>query len=85
MPQSWGHFRRSDLPVHFAIAEGWTVGDMYQQGVIAVSEIVLFKQPVFSSYFASSQPTLIVLYGKLAVLRTCCNHNADISLDKFVP
>ncbi|KAF8830775.1 hypothetical protein HHX47_DHR2001047 [Lentinula edodes] len=35
MPQSWGHFRRSDLPVHFAIAEGWTVGDMYQQGVIA--------------------------------------------------
>ncbi|KAF9036000.1 phosphoesterase family-domain-containing protein, partial [Rhodocollybia butyracea] len=35
-PQSWGHFRRSDLPVHFAIAEGWTVGDMYQQGVIAL-------------------------------------------------
>ncbi|KAJ3984886.1 phosphoesterase family-domain-containing protein [Lentinula detonsa] len=35
MPQSWGHFRRSDIPVHFAIAEGWTVGDMYQQGVIA--------------------------------------------------
>ncbi|KAJ3755225.1 non-hemolytic phospholipase C precursor [Lentinula raphanica] len=35
MPQSWGHFRRSDLPVHFAIAEGWAVGDMYQQGVIA--------------------------------------------------
>ncbi|KAF9061722.1 phosphoesterase family-domain-containing protein [Rhodocollybia butyracea] len=37
-PQSWGHFRRSDLPVHFAIAEGWTVGDMYQEGVIAATD-----------------------------------------------
>ncbi|KIK54165.1 hypothetical protein GYMLUDRAFT_264776 [Collybiopsis luxurians FD-317 M1] len=37
-PQSWGHFRRSDLPVHFAIAEGWTIGDMYQEGVIASTE-----------------------------------------------
>ncbi|KAJ3968808.1 phospholipase C [Lentinula raphanica] len=37
-PQSWGHFRRSDIPVHFAIAEGWAVGDMYQQGVIASTD-----------------------------------------------
>ncbi|KIK54166.1 hypothetical protein GYMLUDRAFT_48960 [Collybiopsis luxurians FD-317 M1] len=37
-PQSWGHFRRSDLPVHFAVAEGWTVGDMYQEGVIASTD-----------------------------------------------
>ncbi|KIK60377.1 hypothetical protein GYMLUDRAFT_97114 [Collybiopsis luxurians FD-317 M1] len=37
-PQSWGHFRRSDIPVQFAIAEGWTVGDMYQQGVIASTD-----------------------------------------------
>jgi phospholipase C len=29
-PWSWGYFKRSDIPVHFAIAEGWTVGDMYQ-------------------------------------------------------
>ncbi|KAI9717574.1 MAG: hypothetical protein M1828_007135 [Chrysothrix sp. TS-e1954] len=34
-PWSWGHFRRQDLPVHFGIAEGWTVGDMYQESVIA--------------------------------------------------
>ena len=34
-PWSWGYFRRSDLPVHFGIAEGWTVGDMYQESVIA--------------------------------------------------
>lgn len=29
-PWSWGHFKRSDLPIQFAIADGWTVGDMYQ-------------------------------------------------------
>jgi len=34
-PWSWGHFTRREIPVHFAIAEGWTVGDMYQESVIA--------------------------------------------------
>eukprot|EP00918_Siedleckia_nematoides_P064146 GHVU01139496.1.p1 GENE.GHVU01139496.1~~GHVU01139496.1.p1 ORF type:complete len:622 (-),score=41.72 GHVU01139496.1:28-1893(-) len=34
-PWSWGHFRRSDLPIHFAIADAFTVGDMYQESVIA--------------------------------------------------
>lgn len=34
-PWSWGHFKRSDIPVQFAIADGWTVGDMYQESVIA--------------------------------------------------
>ncbi|KAF2084809.1 phospholipase C [Saccharata proteae CBS 121410] len=34
-PWSWGYYKRDDLPVHFAIAEGWTVGDMYQESVIA--------------------------------------------------
>jgi phospholipase C len=29
-PWSWGHFKRSDIPVQFAIADGWTTGDMYQ-------------------------------------------------------
>lgn len=27
-PWSWGHFTREELPQQFAIAEGWTVGDM---------------------------------------------------------
>ncbi|GAB7351733.1 hypothetical protein MBLNU459_g2318t1 [Dothideomycetes sp. NU459] len=36
-PWSWGHFTRAELPVHFAIAEGWTVGDMYQEGVVAAT------------------------------------------------
>jgi phospholipase C len=35
-PWSWGHFKRTDLPVHFGIAEGWTVGDMYQESVVSV-------------------------------------------------
>lgn len=34
-PWSWGYYKRADLPLHFALAEGWTVGDMYQESVIA--------------------------------------------------
>ncbi|ETI23478.1 hypothetical protein G647_05280 [Cladophialophora carrionii CBS 160.54] len=34
-PWSWGYYKRNDLPVQFALAEGWTVGDMYQESVIA--------------------------------------------------
>ncbi|KAE8421216.1 phosphoesterase family-domain-containing protein [Aspergillus pseudocaelatus] len=34
-PWSWGYFKREDIPVHFAIAEGWTSGDMYQEGQVA--------------------------------------------------
>ncbi|KAI8608694.1 phosphoesterase family-domain-containing protein [Chytriomyces sp. MP71] len=34
---SWGYYKRRDIPVHFALAEGWTVGDMYQEGVIAAT------------------------------------------------
>lgn len=29
-PWSWGYLKRQDIPVQFAIAEGWTSGDMYQ-------------------------------------------------------
>jgi phospholipase C len=29
-PWSWGHFKRSDIPVQYSIADAWTVGDMYQ-------------------------------------------------------
>ena len=36
-PWSWGHFKRSDIPVQFAIADGWTIGDMYQESVIATT------------------------------------------------
>ena len=32
-PWSWGYYTRKELPNHFAIAEGWTVGDMYQEYV----------------------------------------------------
>jgi len=34
-PWSWGHYQRKDIPVQFAIADGWTIGDMYQESVIA--------------------------------------------------
>ncbi|KAG2418380.1 hypothetical protein HFD88_001481 [Aspergillus terreus] len=33
-PWSWGYLKRDDIPVHFAIAEGWTAGDMYQESQI---------------------------------------------------
>jgi phospholipase C len=29
-PESWGYYKREDIPIQFAIAEGWTSGDMYQ-------------------------------------------------------
>ncbi|KAF8588656.1 non-hemolytic phospholipase C precursor [Ramaria rubella] len=34
-PFSWGHFKRQDIPTHFALAEGWTIADMYSQSVVA--------------------------------------------------
>ncbi|OJJ34830.1 hypothetical protein ASPWEDRAFT_51087 [Aspergillus wentii DTO 134E9] len=34
---SWGYLKRNDIPVHFAIAEGWTTGDMYQEGQITAT------------------------------------------------
>jgi phospholipase C len=34
-PWSIGYYQRQDIPTHFALAEGWTVGDMYQESVIA--------------------------------------------------
>ncbi|KIJ53598.1 hypothetical protein M422DRAFT_241835 [Sphaerobolus stellatus SS14] len=32
---SWGHYLRADIPTHFALADGWTVADMYAEGVVA--------------------------------------------------
>ncbi|CAG8959840.1 hypothetical protein HYFRA_00001749 [Hymenoscyphus fraxineus] len=34
-PSSWGFYQRNDIPVQFSIADGWTIGDMYQESVIA--------------------------------------------------
>lgn len=31
---SWGSYRRSDIPTHFSIVEGWTIADMYAESVI---------------------------------------------------
>ncbi|GJJ08151.1 hypothetical protein Clacol_002359 [Clathrus columnatus] len=36
-PYSWGYFLRQDIPTHFALAEGWTVADMYAQAAIATT------------------------------------------------
>ncbi|EEP75698.1 conserved hypothetical protein [Uncinocarpus reesii 1704] len=36
-PWSWGYLRRPDLPVQFAIADAWTVADMYQQSQITAT------------------------------------------------
>ncbi|EAS35164.3 phospholipase C [Coccidioides immitis RS] len=33
-PWSWGYLKRDDIPVQFALAEEWTVADMYQQSQI---------------------------------------------------
>ena len=33
-PYSWGHYKRSDIPAHFSIADAFTVGDMYMQSVM---------------------------------------------------
>ncbi|KAL8286140.1 hypothetical protein RQP46_004628 [Phenoliferia psychrophenolica] len=37
-PHSVGYWKRDDIPVHYAIADGWTVADMYQEGVIAATD-----------------------------------------------
>lgn len=37
-PYSIGFFKRNDIPTHFDIAEGWTVGDMYQEGILAATD-----------------------------------------------
>ncbi|KAJ5312138.1 hypothetical protein N7508_002968 [Penicillium antarcticum] len=36
-PWSWGHLKRQDIPIQFAIAEGWTSGDMYQESQITAT------------------------------------------------
>lgn len=36
-PWSWGYFKREELPVHFAMAEAYTINDMYQEGQITAT------------------------------------------------
>ncbi|KAK2753875.1 hypothetical protein FQN55_000239 [Onygenales sp. PD_40] len=36
-PWSWGYLKRNDLPVQFAVADGWTVADMYQESQITAT------------------------------------------------
>jgi phospholipase C len=38
-PLSWAHFKRQDLPVHFGIAESWTIADMYQVWMILFTQV----------------------------------------------
>ncbi|EJT98678.1 putative phospholipase C [Dacryopinax primogenitus] len=34
-PASIAYFKRQDLPIHYAIADAWTIGDMYQEAQMA--------------------------------------------------
>ncbi|CAG8385481.1 unnamed protein product [Penicillium salamii] len=36
-PWSWGYLKRQDIPVQYAIADGWTAGDMYQESQITAT------------------------------------------------
>ncbi|CAI7587477.1 hypothetical protein N7533_005992 [Penicillium manginii] len=36
-PWSWGYYKREDIPAQFAIAEGWTSADMYQESQITAT------------------------------------------------
>lgn len=56
-PWSWGHFQRSDIPVQFAIAEGWTVGDMYQVSVQPARSRATHLEP----FFLAVQPWIAFL------------------------
>lgn len=37
-PYSLAYFKRNEIPTHFSVAEGWTIGDMYQEGVLAATD-----------------------------------------------
>ncbi|KAI5476592.1 phosphoesterase family-domain-containing protein [Pseudohyphozyma bogoriensis] len=37
-PYSVGYFKRQDIPLHFQVADAWTVADMYQEGVVASTD-----------------------------------------------
>ncbi|KZO90883.1 phosphoesterase-domain-containing protein [Calocera viscosa TUFC12733] len=34
-PTSIAYFKRQDIPIHYGIADAWTIGDMYQEGQMA--------------------------------------------------
>ncbi|KAE8213521.1 hypothetical protein CF327_g2990 [Tilletia walkeri] len=37
-PYSMAYYKRQDIPLHFALAEGWAVGDAYSESVIASTQ-----------------------------------------------
>lgn len=39
---SLAYMKREDIPLHFAIAEAYTVGDMYQVGVLSIVQVRLW-------------------------------------------
>lgn len=58
-PWSRGYFERADLPVHFAIAEGWTVGDMYQVRPALIFEKFDAEMLLQESVIASTNPNRV--------------------------
>lgn len=34
-PYALGFYKKNDLPIHWALAEGWVVGDMYQESIMS--------------------------------------------------
>ena len=71
-PWSWGHYRRSDIPVQFSIADAWTIGDMYQ-----VSEPLPFPSP--ADNFLST-PRILELSLTLSGIHNCLHKSKPCSL-----
>lgn len=44
-PYSWSYFKREDIPVHFEIAEGWTVADMYSESDLTIPSLDRTGEP----------------------------------------
>jgi phospholipase C len=59
-PWSWGYYKRQDIPVQFAIAEGWTAGDMYQVRVNRFPTPIIKVCSLNSRNPKSLPPTLTV-------------------------
>ena len=68
-PWSWGHYARADLPVHFGIAEGWTIGDMYQESVVSSTNPnrVSWASGSINVPGSPQDPTLGVYIGKYSL------------------
>ena len=62
-PHSWAYYKRSDLPVHWDIAEGWTVLDMNQvceaSTKFHLSTILILYFDMQESILAATDPNRI--------------------------